>query len=292
MADFSHNSLRLFILTPTLISVDLSHNALIDLALDDEAVGCPSLEVLKLSHNPACQFAVDFTRYPKLTHVDLCGTIVNHPFPLPKTLVDLVLATPEFQELAKGTVSKVYATDVGYSETIGTRDTMEDALVLISGVRYRVYAVVDGHGGSAAAHLIARFFKRTMAGLSFSKPEDIRAVCAQLDSMLWKKKVRDGATSALVVLAGRRLSVAHLGDSRVGTVVQLTIDHKASERREMELIKKNGSFVAGGRLEGHLAVSRAFGDFRIRGGCENTRDKYVQLGERRLEIGDRMRWGV
>jgi Leucine-rich repeat (LRR) protein len=94
VADFSHNSLRVFTLTTGFISVDVSHNSLINLIVENDMIGCPSLEILKLSHNPECQFAVDFSRYPKLTHLDVCGTEINHPFPLPERLIELVLATP------------------------------------------------------------------------------------------------------------------------------------------------------------------------------------------------------
>jgi serine/threonine protein phosphatase PrpC/Leucine-rich repeat (LRR) protein len=269
--DFSHNLLRLFTLTPTMVSADVSHNRLIDVHVADESAGCPSLAVLKLSHNPGCLFVVDFRLYPRLTHVDLCGTQISHPFPIPRTVVDLVLSSPDLQRLAKGTAAKVFAPDVGYSETIGSRDEMEDALVLISGGPWRVYAVVDGHGGGTTAQVVGRFWAATMAAVGFKALADVKTVCIGLQQLLAKKQVQDGAVLAAVVIAERRMCVAHLGDSRVlrvlrdGTVLQLTNDHKASDRREMELIKKSGSFIVNGRVEGHLAVSRALGDFAIRG---------------------------
>jgi serine/threonine protein phosphatase PrpC len=206
-----------------------------------------------------------------LTHVDLCGTAINHPFPLPERLVDMVLACPEFLPMCKGTAAKLFATDVGYSETIGTRVSMEDTLVLMSGPRFRVYGVVDGHGGSGTAHVLARGFASAMNGVNFSKLGDIRAVCDRLEQLVAKRRPQGGAVFAFVVIARRKLAVANLGDCRVlrikrdGTVVQLTVDHKACERREMEMVKKNGSFVANERVEGHLAVTRSFGDLNVRG---------------------------
>jgi protein phosphatase PTC1 len=52
---------------------------------------------------------------------------------------------------------------------------------------------------------------------------------------------------------------------RDGTVIQLTSDHKAAERREMELVRKNESYILNGRVEGILAVSRSLGDFTVKG---------------------------
>jgi serine/threonine protein phosphatase PrpC len=254
-----------------MVSVDLSHNALLDIVLQDDSGGCPTLTVLKLSHNPDCRFVLDFARFPKITHVDLCATQAIHPFPLPTSIVDFILASPELQPHGKGTAAKIFATDVGYSETIGVRAAMEDALVLISGTRWRVYVVIDGHGGATTAHLIGRYWAGTMAAINFRVLTDITKLCVRLQQLLLKKKVQDGACFAAVLICQRKLCVAHLGDCRVlrvltdGTVVQLTTDHKANERKEMELVKKNESFVSNGRVEGHLAVSRSLGDFATRG---------------------------
>jgi serine/threonine protein phosphatase PrpC len=266
-ADFSHNCLRTFALNPTIVSIDLSHNALRDVAIENSS-GCPSLEVLKLSHNPDCHFALDFSQFPRLTHVDLCATQITHPFPLPQRLIEIVLATPDFQALGTGPEAKVYATDVGYSEAVGNRDSMEDALVLASAVGSRIYAVVDGHGGYLAAHLISRHFAQALEWANL----DISLACEGLhQQILWKHRVLDGAVFAAAVITDREVCVGHIGDSRVlrvmrnGIVFQMTADHKASERREMELIRNNGSFVANGRVEGRLAVSRSLGDFIIKG---------------------------
>jgi serine/threonine protein phosphatase PrpC len=200
-------------------------------------------------------------------------------------MTDLVLASPELQRLGKGSALKIYASDVGYSETIGVRNTMEDALVLISGSRWRVYVLVDGHGGSRCAHLVARYFAGAMASVKFDGFSDTTAVCARLQHLLAKKQVTDGAVFAATIIAQDQLCVAHLGGCRVlrirrdGTVSQLTQDHKATERREMELIKKHGSFVLHGRLEGHLVVSRALGDFAIRGVIRKPDTAIFTLGK-------------
>lgn len=85
-----------------------------------------------------------------------------------------------------------------------------------------------------------------------------------------------GSTAAIVILADSVLQpnsigsrpmifAANVGDSRVvlcrgDEVVDLTHDHKASHPVEKERIQQAGGFVHNGRLNGVLAISRAFGD--------------------------------
>ena len=63
--------------------------------------------------------------------------------------------------------------------------------------------------------------------------------------------------------------MSNTGDSRGfavyknGVVKQLSIDHKPNSIKERRRIKKAGGFVKEGRVDGILAVARAFGDKQI-----------------------------
>ena len=64
---------------------------------------------------------------------------------------------------------------------------------------------------------------------------------------------------------------ANAGDSRAcysgaeGTPTQaLSHDHKPSNQRERRRIERAGGLVAGGRVDGCLAVSRGLGDFKFK----------------------------
>jgi serine/threonine protein phosphatase PrpC len=62
---------------------------------------------------------------------------------------------------------------------------------------------------------------------------------------------------------------AWCGDSRAvlankGSSIQLSKDHKPSHVLERERIEKAGGIVAFGRVNGSLAISRAFGDFELK----------------------------
>jgi protein phosphatase 2C family protein 2/3 len=73
------------------------------------------------------------------------------------------------------------------------------------------------------------------------------------------------------MIQGSRLGVAHVGDVRVllakksGKIIQLTKDHRASSRPEIDLVKRHGSYVENGQVQGQLSVTRSLGDFHLRG---------------------------
>ncbi|PHJ16070.1 protein phosphatase 2c domain-containing [Cystoisospora suis] len=73
-------------------------------------------------------------------------------------------------------------------------------------------------------------------------------------------------------LLSMNLTVAHLGDSRAvlvfndGKVLRLTsgTDHKASDPIETDRVEKLGGWVYGERVNGQLAIGRAFGDWNLK----------------------------
>ena len=73
--------------------------------------------------------------------------------------------------------------------------------------------------------------------------------------------------------------VANVGDSRCvacidnGVAKPLTDDDKADKPGEKERILAAGGFVDGGRINGKLGVSRAFGDFQYKDKGNLSRDK-------------------
>src|SRR3989338_8161357 len=86
------------------------------------------------------------------------------------------------------------------------------------------------------------------------------------DSSFSADEFYSGCTANVCVLRNDDLFVANLGDTRCvlahkGIAVQLSEDHKPSNKEEKQRIEKNGGIVSLGRVNGALAVSRAFGDF-------------------------------
>lgn len=79
-----------------------------------------------------------------------------------------------------------------------------------------------------------------------------------------------GTTACVVVLTPEFVVCANAGDSRAilsrdnRQPVPLSHDHKPDNTDEDRRIRLGGGFVAGGRVEGDLAVSRGLGDFRFK----------------------------
>ena len=78
-----------------------------------------------------------------------------------------------------------------------------------------------------------------------------------------------GTTACMVLVTPQWLICANAGDSRAvfskkGRAVPLSYDHKPDDEEEERRIRTAGGYVAGGRVEGDLAVSRGLGDFRFK----------------------------
>lgn len=77
---------------------------------------------------------------------------------------------------------------------------------------------------------------------------------------------KSGSTAVIVLVTPSHIICANTGDSRAllrrgGRTLPLSFDHKPSEVPERLRIDSYGGFVQGKRVNGDLAVSRAFGDF-------------------------------
>ncbi|CAB9503726.1 protein phosphatase 2C T23F11.1 [Seminavis robusta] len=87
---------------------------------------------------------------------------------------------------------------------------------------------------------------------------------------LLDKEGDSGTTACVVVVAPQWVVCANAGDSRSvfskhgHKAVPLSYDHKPDDEEEERRIRAAGGYVAGGRVEGDLAVSRGLGDFRFK----------------------------
>lgn len=87
---------------------------------------------------------------------------------------------------------------------------------------------------------------------------------------LLEKEGDSGTTANVVIIAPQWVVCANAGDSRSvfskhgNKAVPLSYDHKPDDEEEERRIRAAGGYVAGGRVEGDLAVSRGLGDFRFK----------------------------
>jgi len=143
------------------------------------------------------------------------------------------------------------------------------------------FAVFDGHGGTKTSrHLSRELIENVVQTPAFSEGklgEAIEVGFAATDSHLALQAkaatgVDDGACACTVWLRGDCLIVANVGDSRAvlssgGKAVPLSNDHKPNRPDERRRILSHGGFVQTlgvPRVNGVLAVSRAFGDCTLK----------------------------
>lgn len=182
----------------------------------------------------------------------------------------------------------------------GRRGNMEDSFVIIQDLRIHplltvsIYGVLDGHGGDWCAIFIRERFEDEMRknlldvkdGIYGVERESLnqcisKALCKtfhNIDEDFFEERCLNsiGSTASIVVIVGKHIFCANVGDSRAvlsrqGTAVNLSLDHKAESKNdvpsrpdEVARIEKAGGQIKLGRVEGKLAITRAFGDFEFK----------------------------
>ncbi|CAL5384096.1 unnamed protein product [Camellia sinensis] len=145
----------------------------------------------------------------------------------------------------------------------------------IQGHELGLFAIFDGHlGDGVPAYLQKNLYDNILKEEEFwTDPRtSISKAYEKTDQAILSHSSnlgRGGSTAVTAILInGQRLWVANLGDSRAvlsrgGQVIQMSTDHEPSAERGM--IENKGGFVSNmpgdvPRVNGQLAVSRAFGD--------------------------------
>ncbi|KAG4960777.1 hypothetical protein AAZX31_13G257000 [Glycine max] len=138
-----------------------------------------------------------------------------------------------------------------------------------------LFAIFDGHAGqNVPNYLRSHLFDNILHEPDFWKePADaVKRAYSKTDSNILDMSGelgRGGSTAVTAILVNcQKLIVANIGDSRAvlckkGVAKQLSVDHEPTA--EHEDIKNRGGFVSNfpgdvPRVDGRLAVSRAFGD--------------------------------
>jgi serine/threonine protein phosphatase PrpC len=169
----------------------------------------------------------------------------------------------------------------------GKRNYMEDIDLKQSINGIDIYCVFDGHGGVEIAEKvrdkICDFLPINEILSNASDSDKIKTAISdsfvELDKHIFNKYYQGCGTTASVALKFKdKLYVANLGDSRCiiftpeGKLLLSTEDHKP--KNEIERIKRAGGTVRDNRVNGVLAVSRAFGDYEFK---INGNDEYMGI---------------
>jgi serine/threonine protein phosphatase PrpC len=111
-----------------------------------------------------------------------------------------------------------------------------------------------------------------------------------IENLIKLKKNLEGTTSTIIIITNQKIIVSNIGDSKAiliktDKVQQITYEHKSFDKDEMELIKsKDGFITLNGRVNGVIAVARAFGDIILQDvlSCE----PYINIIN--IDIDDRL----
>nr|XP_048333972.1 probable protein phosphatase 2C 58 isoform X1 [Ziziphus jujuba var. spinosa] len=170
---------------------------------------------------------------------------------------------------------------------------MEDYIVAenrkVNGHELGLYAIFDGHSGrDVAEYLQSHLFDNILSEPDFwTNPKDAvkRAYKATDDDILEMMiGSRGGSTAVTATLIDQeKLIIANVGDSRAilcrnGQAKQISVDHEP--HKEKELVESRGGFVSKApgnvpRVDGQLAMTRAFGDVEVKEHI--TSEPYVRV---------------
>ncbi|KVH93424.1 probable protein phosphatase 2C 9 [Cynara cardunculus var. scolymus] len=142
-----------------------------------------------------------------------------------------------------------------------------------------LFAIYDGHlGDSVPAYLQRHLFSNILKEDEFwtDPNRSISKAYERTDQAILSHNPdlgRGGSTAVTAILInGRKLWVANVGDSRAvlsrrGHAIQMSVDHEPNTERGS--IENRGGFVSNmpgdvARVNGQLAVSRAFGDKNLK----------------------------
>lgn len=150
------------------------------------------------------------------------------------------------------------------------RDSQEDRFYHGAVDGGNLYAVFDGHSGSEVAEFLAKNFHTYFgqaSGNSMSERMMEAFKNADNDEFIKNNKAC-GSTAAVVFVKDNKAHFAHVGDSRAvlennGGVAFATVDHKPNRADEFIRIDYAGGLVFNKKVNGFLAVSRAFGDYGL-----------------------------
>ncbi|XP_022733278.1 probable protein phosphatase 2C 39 isoform X2 [Durio zibethinus] len=155
-----------------------------------------------------------------------------------------------------------------------------------------LFAIFDGH----LSHIIPDYLKSHLFDNILNEPDfwtepetAIRKAYHITDTNILEKAVdlgQGGSTAVTAILINcQKLVIANVGDSRAvicknGEAVQLSVDHEPST--EKERIENRGGFVSNfpgdvARVDGQLAVARAFGDKSLKKHLSSEPDVTVEM---------------
>ncbi|CBH16961.1 protein phosphatase 2C, putative [Trypanosoma brucei gambiense DAL972] len=158
----------------------------------------------------------------------------------------------------------------GSSCVNGYRESMEDAHLVYLQPSWGFFGVFDGHVNDNCSQFLEGAWRSALEKENMPMSDDrMKELTLAIDKE-WMDKACDGGSTGTFFVGMKENNTVHLqvgnvGDSRVlvcvdGKARAMTEDHKPNNADERRRIEECGGRVESNRVDGSLAVSRAFGD--------------------------------
>lgn len=161
---------------------------------------------------------------------------------------------------------------VGSACVNGYRENMEDAHIAYMKPSWGFFGVFDGHVNDHCSMYLEQEWARVMDEIKLPiTDEKLKEISLEVDKKYLDNNPQGGSTGTFFIAEHQSaenvvtLQVGNVGDSRVlvcrnGVCEAMTEDHKPTNPGERRRILSCGGTVENARVNGSLALSRAFGD--------------------------------
>lgn len=236
---------------------------------------------IDLSSNPIQQ-DLPSEKLELIDCIDISHTQIKIIGDIPDLVREIVADTkpavsPEVDEnrVIPATSSFVFDYDysLGYSETIGMRNDMEDALVILQKLYDDVsmYAIFDGHGGKNVARFAAICFPEKFRQARSYSNDTVDRVIEEFHQTLVSTNETSGSTMEMIFIDHDKIYDSHIGDARFvlfrsdGSVKFTTVDQRPEEEKQFSRLRNEKIPLRRLKTAGLLGTAGAIGDVQYPG---------------------------
>jgi serine/threonine protein phosphatase PrpC len=193
-----------------------------------------------------------------------------------------ILVSPVTSIFAERNENEIFRS--AYTCMNGYRLNNEDSHCIVKKNELYFSGVFDGHCGDRCSKYISENLPTKILEQKIINADTIKKACLEVDNQFLeiakKNNYADGSTATFSIISKNNnkynVIIGNIGDSFTILLKKedifsqkivnfVTSEHTPNQKEERERIERNGGFVKDGRVDGNLAVSRAFGDIPYKG---------------------------
>jgi serine/threonine protein phosphatase PrpC len=180
---------------------------------------------------------------------------------------------------------------IGSYHIQGRRKYMEDRNFKFENSKYIISGIFDGHGGHECStyfnNNFLKYFFKYLNKKHYKKNivNILKTLVNNLNTNFLNNSNKTSGTTANIILIDKIEGLFYnlnIGDSRCiaycnkkinkSNIKQISKDHNFNYKKEVQFVLSKGGFIEDDRLNGRLAMSRAFGDKELSNYIEYTPD--------------------